>query len=42
MDRKVAANGTWPGFKPTVEQTHGHKLTITIAAGEAAVITPYI
>jgi hypothetical protein len=37
--RQVAADGTWPGFHPAAERIrHGH-LTITLAAGEASVIS---
>jgi len=35
----VAANGTWPGFRPTHEPITHHRMTITLAAGEATVIT---
>jgi hypothetical protein len=37
--RQVAADGTWPGFKPATEQIRGGTVTITLAAGEAAVLT---
>jgi hypothetical protein len=37
--RQVAADGTWPGFRPTAERTHGHHLSVTITPGEACVIT---
>jgi hypothetical protein len=37
--RTVAANGTWPGFAPSVQQIKGDRLTVTLAPGEAAVIT---
>jgi len=37
--RQVAADGSWPGFQPTQEQIHGDRMRITLAAGEASVIT---
>lgn len=37
--RQIAANGTWPGFRPTLEHTAEHSLTITLAPGETSVIT---
>jgi hypothetical protein len=37
--RQVAADGTWPGFRPAVERIRGGRLTLTVAAGEASVIT---
>ena len=38
-DRQVAADGTWPGFRPAVQRIKGGTMTITVAAGEATVIT---
>lgn len=40
--RQVAADGTWPGFHPEVVSTRGHKLAITLAAGEASVISLHV
>jgi len=37
--RQVAADGTWPGFQPTREQVTGDRMSITLAAGEASVVT---
>ena len=37
--RQVAADGTWPGFRPGGRADQGQELTITLAAGEAAVIS---
>lgn len=37
--RQVAADGSWPGFRPTAERIHGHRMSVTVAAGEACVIT---
>jgi hypothetical protein len=37
--RQVAADGSWAGFRPAHVRITHHKLTITLAAGEAAVIT---
>jgi len=37
--RQVAADGTRPGFQPTREQVAGDRMSITLAAGEASVIT---
>jgi hypothetical protein len=37
--RQVAADGSWPGFRPTAERIHGHRMTVTVAAGESRVIT---
>ncbi|WP_392667580.1 hypothetical protein [Streptomyces sp. LN785] len=37
--RTVAADGHWPGFRPTVERTRDHRLTTTVGAGEAVVLT---
>jgi hypothetical protein len=39
--RQVSANGTWPGFRPSVAHANQHTLTITLAPGEAAVITQH-
>jgi hypothetical protein len=39
--RQVAADGTWPGFRPTVEPIRRGRMTITVAAGEASVISPH-
>ncbi|MBM0239443.1 hypothetical protein JNW88_24005 [Micromonospora sp. ATA32] len=35
----VNADGTWPGFRPTVGQIHAGHLQITLGAGETAVVT---
>ncbi|MGH3388251.1 MAG: hypothetical protein ACRDOO_05170 [Actinomadura sp.] len=37
--REVAADGTWPGFQPTVASTHGGRLTVHLAPGETVVLT---
>ena len=37
--RQVSADGSWPGFHPTLEGVHGGRLPVTLAAGEASVIT---
>ncbi|MEK0098973.1 hypothetical protein WDA79_10825 [Streptomyces sp. A475] len=37
--RQVAADGTWPGFHPTVVCAIGNRTALTLAAGEAAVVT---
>jgi hypothetical protein len=37
--RTVAADGRWPGYRPTTERTRDHRLTTTVGAGEAVVIT---
>ncbi len=37
--RQVAADGSWPGFRPAAAPVHGHRTTITLAPGEAAVVT---
>ncbi len=37
--RQVAADGSWPGFQPTQEHIHGDRMRMTLAAGEASVIT---
>ena len=37
--RAVAADGTWPGFQPTSSSARDGQLTITLAAGETAVLT---
>jgi hypothetical protein len=37
--RQVAANGTWPGFRPTLQPIANHRMTVTLAPGEASVIT---
>ncbi|MFD5123979.1 hypothetical protein [Streptomyces sp. NPDC058385] len=37
--RQVAADGTWPGFHPAVSPTTGNRTALTLAAGEAAVVT---
>ena len=36
--RQVAADGTWPGFAPTVQSPVGGALDLTLAPGEAVVI----
>jgi hypothetical protein len=37
--REVAADGTWPGFQPTVASAHGGRLTVRLAPGETVVLT---
>jgi len=37
--RQVAADGTWPGLKPAEQRVTGGRLAVTLAAGEAAVVT---
>ncbi|MFJ7949749.1 hypothetical protein ACIQ6K_40175 [Streptomyces sp. NPDC096354] len=37
--RQVAADGNWPGFRPGIVRASGHRTTLTLAAGEAAVVT---
>jgi hypothetical protein len=37
--REVAADGTWPGFRPTIASTHGGRLTVHLAPGETVVLT---
>ncbi|MEV6110482.1 hypothetical protein AB0M28_38150 [Streptomyces sp. NPDC051940] len=37
--REVAADGTWPGFRPSVVRAEGGRTTLTLAAGEAVVVT---
>ncbi|MEP7019081.1 MAG: hypothetical protein ABI808_00405 [Pseudonocardiales bacterium] len=37
--RQVAADGSWPGFAPQQVQVKSHTMPITLAPGEAAVIT---
>ncbi len=37
--RAVAADGSWPGFSPTAAETGRDGLSITLGAGEAAVLT---
>ena len=37
--RQVAADGTWPGFHPLQQPIRAGQMTITLAAGEASVIT---
>lgn len=37
--RQVAADGGWPGFRPSIVHASGHRTTLTLAAGEAAVVT---
>lgn len=37
--RQVAADGNWPGFRPGIVHASGHRTTLTLAAGEAAVVT---
>lgn len=37
--RAVSADGSWPGFLPTVERTHGGRLAVDLAPGEAAVVS---
>ncbi|MFE5051441.1 hypothetical protein ACFRAI_34635 [Streptomyces sp. NPDC056637] len=37
--RQVADDGTWPGFHPAVLPTTGNRTALTLAAGEAAVVT---
>ncbi|MFD4652109.1 hypothetical protein [Streptomyces sp. NPDC058441] len=36
--RQVAADGTWPGFHPTVLRATGSRTALTLAAGEAALV----
>ena len=35
----VAADGTWPGFRPTMDSASDGMLTVRLAAGETAVLT---
>jgi hypothetical protein len=37
--RAVSADGTWPGFQPTVGAIKAGRLQVTLGAGEAAVVT---
>jgi hypothetical protein len=37
--RTVAADGAWPGFRPRTGLLAGHGLRLTLAPGEAAVLT---
>ena len=37
--RQVAADGRWPGFRPEVRPIRHGAMTLTVGAGEAAVIT---
>ncbi len=37
--QQVAADGTWPGFKPVYRATPRHQLTITLTPGEAQLLT---
>ncbi|WP_328535332.1 hypothetical protein [Streptomyces sp. NBC_00344] len=37
--RQVTAGGRWPGFRPTAESADGHRMTTTVAPGEALVVT---
>ncbi|MET7550784.1 hypothetical protein [Streptomyces sp. NPDC005078] len=37
--RQVAADGNCPGFRPSIVHASGHRTTLTLAAGEAAVVT---
>ena len=37
--RAVAADGTWPGFRPTSATIAGGRLRVTLVPGEAAVVT---
>jgi len=37
--REVAADGTWPGFRPTEERITGERMSLALAAGEASVLT---
>ena len=37
--REVAADGTWPGFRPTIASTHWGRLTVHLAPGETVVLT---
>jgi hypothetical protein len=37
--RAVAADGTWPGFRPQTGALVGHRLRVALAPGEAAVLT---
>lgn len=36
---QVGANGSWPGFQSEHASIHGHTMTITLTAGETAVVT---
>lgn len=40
--RQVAADGNWPGFRPAVEPAPGHRMTLTLAPGEACVVTSQV
>ncbi|HEX6443987.1 MAG TPA: hypothetical protein VF053_02785 [Streptosporangiales bacterium] len=40
--RQVSADGTWPGFRPTLERVQGDRLTTTLAPGEASVLTMHV
>ncbi|MFG1811965.1 hypothetical protein [Streptomyces sp. NPDC049040] len=37
--RAVEADGRWPGFRPATYRVRGHRLTTTVGAGEAVVVT---
>lgn len=37
--RQVAADGSWPGFRPETVPVKGRAMTVTLGAGEACVIT---
>jgi hypothetical protein len=38
---EVAADGTWPGFRPSYPPIRNHTMTITVGAGETVVITAH-
>ncbi|HEY7489158.1 MAG TPA: hypothetical protein VH912_32270 [Streptosporangiaceae bacterium] len=40
--RQVGADGTWPGFRPAIEPIRGGRMTITLGAGEAAVLRLHV
>lgn len=40
--RQVSADGTWAGFRPTFQRIRGHRLTTTLAPGEASVLTMHV
>jgi hypothetical protein len=37
--RQVAADGTWPGLRPSEQLITGGQLRVTLGAGEAAVVS---
>jgi hypothetical protein len=40
--RAVDADGTWPGFHPTVTPISGGRMTVRLEAGEASVVTVHV